>query len=153
MMRRKLILLTVLVIFAGSATVFGMKYVKLHKRKSALSKHKPTQDQLIKAVVKNHMEQIVDCYNQRLQDGLDREGQLKISWDIDEQGTPLNFEEVQNQLRDSELYDCSSEAISQWQFPKGIYFKVNYTFNLRQKKKTAERGIASPSMAVVEDSE
>jgi len=146
-MRHKLILLTVFLVFACGLSVFGMKYARKFWRhhRSALTKHKPTQDELIKSVVKSHMNQIVACYNQRIRDGLNKVGNLKIAWDIDEQGNPLNFQEKENQLNDAELYDCSSQAISEWQFPRGIYYKVDYTFHLKQKNKKIDmdRDIAS----------
>lgn len=107
-----------------------------------------TQDEMIKAIVKSHLPDIMNCYNQRIAEGLDKNGQLKVSWDLDEKGRPSNFEVLTNELGDSELSSCSSQAIAHWGFPKGIPFKVSYTFHLKQKDK---RGQASDLPPIVEE--
>jgi hypothetical protein len=106
-----------------------------------------TADLKIKKLIKENLQDIEDCYNDRLEHGLNKDGDLKISWDINNRGETSHFQEMKNDLDDSELYDCSAEAISQWDFPKGQPFAVHYTFHLKQKTKpdasTAGRGIAS----------
>lgn|GEM_PF-2736395 len=106
-----------------------------------------TADAKIKRLIKKNLNDIMDCYNERLQHGLNREGDLKIAWEINSQGVPSHFAEMGNDLDDSELYDCSAEAISQWDFPAGQPFFVHYTFHLKQKSKpeaaASDRAVAS----------
>lgn len=94
-----------------------------------------SQEDQIRSIVKKNIKDIQECYNQRIHDGLDKNGKLKISWDINEIGIASNFNEESNELNDTELFDCSSHAISKWRFPEGIYFKINYTFKLKQKER------------------
>lgn len=120
-----------------ASTVYGMRvYYNNFETKNGVirpKKHRMSQEDQIRAVVKRNIKDIEDCYNQRLQDGLARNGKLKISWDINEVGIASHFNEENNELNDTELFDCSSHAISRWRFPEGIYFKINYTFKLKQK--------------------
>lgn len=103
-----------------------------------------TGDAEIKLMIKKNLRDIMNCYNERLQHGLGKEGDLKISWEIDGKGAASNFKEMGNDLEDSELYDCSAEAISQWSFPKGQPFFVHYTFHLKQKSRPdSSRDVAS----------
>jgi hypothetical protein len=140
MNKKKLVLIT-LTVFIVAGSVYGMKHYyeqNFVKRNGKIILKTPrlTQEDKIKRVIKDNLKDIEDCYNQRIRDGLDRNGNLKISWDINEVGIALNFIETDNQLNDTELYDCSSHAISRWRFPEGIYFKINYTFKLKRKDAT-----------------
>jgi hypothetical protein len=113
-----------------------------------------TADAQIKLMIKRHLQDIMDCYNGRIEHGLNKEGDLKIAWEIDDQGGASHFQEMANDLEDSELYDCSAEAISQWNFPMGQPFFVHYTFHLKQKAKPSnptDRDIASSSELVEDD--
>lgn len=103
-----------------------------------------TADAEIKILIKKNLRDIMDCYNERLHHGLKGEGDLKISWEINGKGEASHFAEMGNDLEDSELYDCSAEAISQWDFPAGRPFFVHYTFHLKQKNQpNSGRDIAS----------
>lgn len=111
-----------------------------------------TADAQIKLMIKRHLQDIMNCYNGRIEHGLTKEGDLKIAWEIDDQGVAANFQEMGNDLEDSELYDCSAQAISQWDFPVGQPFFVHYTFHLKQKAKpAAERDVASAPL--IEDND
>ncbi|MES2768316.1 MAG: AgmX/PglI C-terminal domain-containing protein [Bdellovibrionota bacterium] len=138
-MNKKKIILLSLSVFAVAGSAYGMKYYYDHFEKRGgkiVSKiPKLSQEDKIRNIIKKNLKDIQDCYNQRLEDGLDKNGKLKISWDINEIGIASNFNESDNELNDTELYDCSSHAISKWRFPEGIYFKINYTFKLKQKEK------------------
>jgi hypothetical protein len=90
-------------------------------------------DMKVKSLIKKNLNDIMDCYNERLEHGLEGEGDLQISWEINGRGQAAHFAEIKNELQDSELYDCSAEAISQWKFPVGHAFVVHYTFHLKQK--------------------
>lgn len=135
-MNRKIILIAIMTFVVGS-TVYGMKYYRDNfettKGKLVFKKKHLSQEDLIRNVVKGNLKDIQDCYNQRIDDGLDRNGKLKISWDINEIGIASHFTEENNELNDTELFDCSSHAISKWRFPEGKFFKINYTFKLKQK--------------------
>lgn len=137
MKHQKKTLLAIALVFTVATTVYGMKQYRTSLRTSVatpkIKKYKISQQDQIKIIIKKNIQDIQDCYNQRLDGGLDRGGKLKISWDINEVGLASNFYEERNELNDAELFDCSSLAISQWQFPKGIFFKINYTFKLKQK--------------------
>jgi len=142
-MNRKKMLISSLLVFTVAGSAYGMKYYYDHfeNQQGKIVRKAPrlSQEQKIRNVIKKNLKDIQECYNQRLEDGLNRNGKLKISWDINEIGITSNFLESDNELNDTELYDCSSHAISKWRFPEGIYFKINYTFNLKQKgdRKTA----------------
>lgn len=140
--KKKLILLSTF-IFIGAGSVYGMKHYYQHyeKRNGKIVPKAPrlSQEEKIRSVIKQNLNDIQDCYNQRLQEGLERNGNLKISWDINEVGIASNFVETENDLNDTELYDCSSHAISRWRFPEGIYFKINYKFKLKQKETSARK--------------
>ncbi len=129
-----------------TGSVYGMKHYYQHFETTptgqVVAKPKPpSQKDQIREIIKANLGDIQNCYNQRIGEGLDRIGELKIAWDINEIGLSSDFIEVKNELNDTELFDCSSHAISRWKFPEGIYFKINYTFHLKQK----ERTIASES--------
>jgi hypothetical protein len=150
MNKKKMILLFIFA-FTVAGSAYGMKYYYEHfenKGGKVIYKHAPklSQQDKIRNIIKKNLKDIQDCYNQRLEDGLEKNGKLKISWEINEIGIASNFIESDNELNDTELYDCSSHAISKWRFPEGIYFKINYTFNLKQKEK-GDRQTASASMA------
>lgn len=147
MNKKKIILITVS-IFTVAASAYGMKhYYQTYETvngKVISKKPRLSQEEKIRKIIKKNLKDIEACYNERLKDGLTRNGKLKISWDINEIGIPSNFYESDNQLNDTELYDCSSHAISKWKFPEGIYFKINYTFNLKQKdSEKVDREIAT----------
>lgn len=137
-MKHKKKVFLALAVFAVAGSVYGMKYYhnNFEQRNGKIIHKSPklTQEDKIRSVIKKNLKDIQDCYNQRLRDGLERNGNLKISWDINEIGIASNFIETDNQLNDTELYDCSSHAISKWRFPEGIYFKINYTFKLKKKE-------------------
>lgn len=137
-MNKKKMLLVSTVVFGIAGSAYGMKYYYDHfeKRGGKIVQKTPrlSQEDKIRSIIKRNLKDIQDCYNQRLEDGLDKNGKLKISWDINEIGIASNFMESDNELNDTELYDCSSHAISKWRFPEGIYFKINYTFKLKQKE-------------------
>jgi hypothetical protein len=138
MKKKKMLLVSALVFaVAGSAYVMKYYYDNYEKRDGKIVHKAPrlSQEDKIRNIIKKNLKDIQDCYNQRLDDGLDKNGKLKISWDINEIGIASNFMESDNELNDTELYDCSSHAISKWRFPEGIYFKINYTFKLKQKEK------------------
>lgn len=141
MRNKKKILITTLLMLTIASTVYGMKQYYANFETTGgvikLKKHKMSQEDQIRNIVKKNVKDIEECYNQRIDDGLDKNGKLKISWDINEVGIASNFNEVDNELNDTELFDCSSHAISQWRFPEGIYFKINYTFKLKQKERQA----------------
>lgn len=143
--KKKLVLLAI-AISAVAGSVYGMKhYYENYETRNGKIIHKTprlTQEDKIRKIIKQNLKDIQDCYNQRLEDGLEKNGNLKISWDINEVGIASNFIEADNQLNDTELYDCSSHAISKWRFPEGIYFKINYTFKLK-KKESGDRQTAS----------
>lgn len=152
-MKQSLWILPVVIVTAGALTGFHyrsslQKWWKGPQRPvtAAARAQILTADTQIKMLIKRHLQDIMDCYNGRIEHGLEKEGDLKIAWEINNQGEALHFQEMGNDLEDSELYDCSAEAISQWNFPVGQPFFVHYTFHLKQKTKpanSAERDVAS----------
>lgn len=137
-MNKKRVIFFSVLLLTAAGSAYGMKYYynNYEKRGGKIVHKAPrlSQEDKIRNVIKRNLKDIKDCYNQRIEDGLVRNGKLKISWDINEIGIASNFMESDNELHDTELYDCSSHAISKWRFPEGIYFKINYTFKLKQKE-------------------
>lgn len=141
---KKFIAVIAIVVTAGTY-VYGMKYFH-SEPKIVIKKQAQTllsQEDQIKIIIKRNLKDIQKCYEQRLEEGLERNGKLKISWNISENGVPSNFMEENNQLNDTELFDCSSKSISKWKFPNGIPFQINYTFNLKQKERKTASTVTS----------
>jgi hypothetical protein len=139
MRNKKKKILLMLVILTVASTVYGMRmYYDNFETQNGVIKPKKkrlSQEDQIREVVKKNIKDIEECYNQRIDDGLQKNGKLKIAWDVNEVGIASHFAEEDNELNDTELFDCSSHAISRWRFPEGIYFKINYTFKLKQKER------------------
>lgn len=95
------------------------------------------------SIIKHRLKEIEDCYNQRLEEGLQGEGALQIGWFLDGSGQVSELEEMKNEFDDPDLYDCSAEAISKWEFPKNLVLKVHYTFHLRQKRQPTSKNYNS----------
>lgn len=146
-MKLKRIVFTILVISVLTASSYGMtffyKYYTQSKKlsvhpKPAIAKINPEKRAVV-SIIKTHLSEIEDCYNQRLEEGLNQEGALQIGWFLDGSGDASNLEEMKNELRDSDLFECSAEAISQWKFPKDLVIQVHYTFHLRQKRQPSSK--------------
>lgn len=144
--KRYLVFILSSIVVAGS--VYGMKHYYQNFETTPLGTVKPrpkplSQKDKIRKIIKANLKDIQDCYNLRIGDGLEKVGELKIAWEINEVGLSSDFIEVKNDLNDNELFDCSSHAISRWKFPEGIYFKINYTFHLKQKERTIASDISN----------
>jgi hypothetical protein len=149
-MKVRRILFVILALSVLTASSYGMtylyKYYTQTKTLTVVPASKPKdnkQKTAVVSIIKRHLSEIEDCYNQRLEEGLNDEGSLKIGWLLDGSGEASQLEEMQNELGDPDLYECSAEAISQWKFPKDLVIQVHYTFHLRQKRQPSSKNFES----------
>lgn len=138
-------------VLAGSS--YGMTFIYKYyaqTKKIAVIKKPATNDkarnkQAVISIIKTNLQQIEDCYNQRLQEGQLQEGALKIGWYLDGSGQSKDIEEMINELDDPEMYECSALAIQEWEFPKNVVIQIHYTFHLRQKRQPSSKNFENPS--------
>ncbi|MCB0347347.1 MAG: AgmX/PglI C-terminal domain-containing protein [Bdellovibrionales bacterium] len=143
------VLITCVITVSSYGMNFIYKYYAQNKKislvKPEVVPEKVKNKRTIVSIIKNNLQEIEDCYNQSLEQGLEQEGALQIGWYLDGSGLPQEIEEMINELNDPDLYECSEAAIKHWQFPKNIVLKVHYTFHLRQKRQPSSKNFEDHS--------
>lgn len=151
-MKLRRIVFGVLISCVLTATSYGMTFIykyyaqtkQMSTVKTPVISAKTKNKKAIISIIKTNLQQIEDCYNQRLQEGQLQEGALQIGWYLDGSGQPKNIQEMNNELDDPDMYECSALAIQEWEFPKNVILQVHYTFHLRQKRQPSSRNFENP---------
>lgn len=94
-----------------------------------------TDDEAFKMVIKGKLAEVQRCYDRQLRQGLKKSGNLIVKWYVDSNGVSGEFEEEENELGSVELFDCTTTAISSWEFPKNRPIQIRYTFKMRALEK------------------
>ncbi len=94
-----------------------------------------SDDSAYQMVIKGRLAEVQACYNQELKKGVSKAGKLVVQWTVNPEGKAEDFKEELNELESSELYDCTTQAIANWPFPKDQVFQIRYTFKMREIEK------------------
>lgn len=114
----------------------------------ATAQTETADDSAYQMVIKGRMSEVQACYNSLLEKGLSKSGKLVVKWTVTPEGKASDFSEELNELDSTELYDCTTTAISNWPFPKKQTFMIRYTFKMREiEKAKQERQVANATTA------
>lgn len=78
----------------------------------------PFNSESIKAVVQHHQPEIQACYEQRLADGQDVQGDVLVAFTITPDGIVDRPRVKKSSLGDKAIEDCVVDALRMWYFPK-----------------------------------
>lgn len=86
----------------------------------------------IRDVVRAHIGEIRDCYNQGLERDPELAGKVMVGFEISATGAVSRSEVDESTLKDAQVAACIAGAIKTWQFPapKGGAVAVKYPFLL-----------------------
>lgn len=86
----------------------------------------------IRRTVRQHRDEVAECYEQRLRENPDLEGMITISWLVDPDGEVAQSRVVDSELDDEQVGECIADRILDWTFPElageGLT-RVTYPFN------------------------
>jgi TonB family protein len=86
---------------------------------------------IVRRIVRAHINEIRHCYNQGLQHDPDLRGGVRIDFVIAPNGDVQGAKVVKNDLADAHVGECIVKAIKRWRFPKsadGKPVRVSYPF-------------------------
>lgn len=86
---------------------------------------------IVRRIVRAHINEIRHCYNQGLQRDPDLRGRVTVAFVIAPNGDVQSAKVVKNDLADARVDDCIVKAIKRWRFPKsadGRPVRVSYPF-------------------------
>lgn len=88
---------------------------------------------IIRRIVRAHINEVRHCYNQGLTQNPELEGRVSITWTIDKLGAVVESRVEENTVSDPAVAPCIADAAKGWKFPKpkgGGQVVVTYPFNL-----------------------
>ena len=77
----------------------------------------PTDREKIRAVVRQHMSEIKDCYEKALSKNPKLEGKIVVQWTIIPSGAVSEVHVKSSSLNSSAVEACSLSKIKNWRFP------------------------------------
>lgn len=90
--------------------------------------------EVIRRVVRRHLNEVRFCYEQQLNTRPDLEGRVVINWIISPTGAVQRATVANSTLRDQQVEQCIAQAVRRWTFPApdgGGVVGVNYPFRLQ----------------------
>ncbi|MES2614013.1 MAG: AgmX/PglI C-terminal domain-containing protein, partial [Bdellovibrionota bacterium] len=83
------------------------------------SKPKPYVDlKMVQFVVFNKKEEVRSCYNSALRKNIYLNGDITLSWNINEHGQVSNIQMLKSNMKHENLFRCIASRIKTWKFPK-----------------------------------
>ena len=118
----------------GSGSGFGGRGKKVARVRQAKATVKGSLDKdIIRRIVRAHINEIRYCYNQGLTKEPDLEGRVAVKFTIGGTGKVTDSEVATTSLDNEDVEDCIAKAVKRWKFPRptgGGNVVVTYPFVL-----------------------
>lgn len=93
----------------------------------------PLDKNIIRRIVRAHINEVRYCYNQGLSKDAELEGRVAVQFKIGAKGSVTESTVVSTTMEDSGVPECIAEAVARWKFPRspdGEPVVVTYPFVL-----------------------
>lgn len=119
---------------SGSGSGFGGSGEAVPRVRQAQAEVQGALDKdIIRRIVRAHINQVRYCYNEGLQKDPKLAGRLSVEFVIGPSGSVTSAKVESSELKDAKVADCVAKAIRTWKFPApngGGQVKVSYPFSL-----------------------